>query len=226
MLLTGDTHSHLSRLLERINEASMEESDTMVVMGDFGFIWITEYDQQEIDSLNILSNTCPGMLLFVDGNHENFDVLDKLPEVDYGGSKAGYIRENILHLKRGRIYDIEGKKCLAMGGALSHDKHCRKEGESWWPQEEPSDLNWATCFKSLRDNNMHVDYIFTHSAPESFVRTLCLLKGIPLFEIDRTARMLEYLKNRVKFDKWFCGHWHYTHRIDNIYCLYYEVLQV
>ena len=51
----------------------------------------------------------------------------------------GYVSEHIRHLKRGRTYNIDGKKILTIGGADSVDKFRRQEGLNWWKEETITD---------------------------------------------------------------------------------------
>lgn len=59
--------------------------------------------------------------LFVDGNHENFDLLYKYPIVDFHGGKAHRIMPHIYHLMRGEVFELEGMSFFAFGGASSRD---------------------------------------------------------------------------------------------------------
>ena len=40
---------------------------------------------------------------------------------EWNGGKAHKIRDSVLHLMRGEIFDIDNKKIFAFGGARSHD---------------------------------------------------------------------------------------------------------
>ena len=60
---------------------------------------------------------------------------------------------------------LEGKKYLCFGGAESQDKEEREPGVNWWPQEMPSDEEYARCEKTLEENGWQVDYVLTHDAP-------------------------------------------------------------
>lgn len=80
----------------------------------------------------------PFTVLFVDGNHENFNVLNSYQTTIWNGGEIHQITDNIIHLKRGQAYTIYNRKIFTFGGASSHDKKYRKEGVSWWPEEMPS----------------------------------------------------------------------------------------
>ena len=60
--------------------------------------------------------------MFVDGNHENYTRLyNDYPVEEWNGGKVHRIRDSVIHLMRGEIYDIDNKKIFVFGGAFSHD---------------------------------------------------------------------------------------------------------
>ncbi|MCL1810162.1 MAG: RHS repeat protein [Clostridiales bacterium] len=43
----------------------------------------------------------------------------------------------MLFAKDGEVYDFDGKRCVAIGGAYSVDKQVRlAQGWGWWPDEQ------------------------------------------------------------------------------------------
>lgn len=66
-------------------------------------------------------------VLFIDGNHENFDMLNEYPVEYWNGGKIHKISEHTYHLLRGQVFDICGKKFLTIGGADSSDREYREE---------------------------------------------------------------------------------------------------
>ena len=97
----------------------------MIVLRDFGLFW--DNAPNEIAARNRIGNL-PFTVLFIDGNHENFNMLFKLPVAKKYGGTVGVGGENLFWLKRGEIYDINGLNIFTFGGALSVDKHMRKAG--------------------------------------------------------------------------------------------------
>ena len=51
----------------------------------------------------------------------NFDRLYQYPVEDWHSGKVHKIRESVLHLMRGQVFEIEEKKIFSFGGASSHD---------------------------------------------------------------------------------------------------------
>ena len=119
--VTGDCHADFTKFSTKRfpEQREMTRDDLVIVCGDFG-LWHDGPDERYW--LKWLAQR-KFTLLFVDGNHENFDRLysDEFPIVDFCGGKAHRIRKNIYHLMRGYVFDLQGKKFFAFGGASSHD---------------------------------------------------------------------------------------------------------
>ena len=86
----------------------MTKDDYVIICGDFGGVWTFE---EELDWLNNKNFTT----LFVDGNHENYTRLYDYPVEEWHGGKVHKIRDSVLHLIRGEIFDIDNKKIFAFG---------------------------------------------------------------------------------------------------------------
>ena len=101
--ITGDLHGDLARL-SAPDMRQVKKGDTLIVCGDFGFIW--NGDRREKKILKRLG-ALPYTLLFLDGRHENYDLLAAYEESEWHGGRAQVIEGNLVHLMRGEIYDIE-----------------------------------------------------------------------------------------------------------------------
>ena len=71
--VTGDMHGDLNRFKDPIFK-KLHAGDVLIVCGDFGFIW--NDSRQEKQVLKKLREK-PFTIAFVDGCHENFDILEK-----------------------------------------------------------------------------------------------------------------------------------------------------
>ena len=137
ILITGDTHgtidfNKLKTLPMKIKDLTY--NDYVIIAGDFGGVWSEKTLEQDLYHYKKL----PFTVLFVDGNHENFDLLNSY-EVEYwNGGKIHRIAKNIIHLMRGQVFEIDGKTIFTFGGAISIDKVHRKEHISWWKEEMPT----------------------------------------------------------------------------------------
>ena len=95
--ITGDLHGDLARL-SAPDMRQVKKGDTLIVCGDFGFIW--NGDRREKKILKRLG-ALPYTLLFLDGRHENYDLLAAYEESEWHGGRAQVIEGNLVHLMRG-----------------------------------------------------------------------------------------------------------------------------
>ena len=219
--ITGDTHRDVdNKKLDIINfpiQQYLSKQDYVIVVGDMGVVWGDD-DKEIQDFYNSKNFTT----LFVDGNHENFDKLNSYEVINFNGGKAHKISDNIIHLMRGQIFEINGYKVFTMGGANSIDFMFRRKGVSWWPQELPSDDEYKEAFTNLEKHNYEVDLVLTHSAPQS------LLKEInPKIQGNKLNETLEVIKNRLDYKLWFLGHYHIDKTLsDNVRVLYHDIVSI
>ena len=76
--VTGDCHTDFHKFEKRRfpEQKEMTKNDYMIICGDFGGLWCgNEGERRRLQELNNRSFTT----LFVDGNHENFDLLYQYP---------------------------------------------------------------------------------------------------------------------------------------------------
>ena len=217
--LTGDTHAGVD--MHKLSDNALEKAgirlsgkDYLIITGDFGFPFtpddLKEYEQKKGEYLfwiNWLKDR-PYKVLFVDGNHDNHDWWSEQPVSEMFGGKVQIHphAENVIHLMRGEVYEIEGKSFFTFGGAASVDKVYRTEGYSWWSAEEPSLEEIDRALNNLDRIGNKTDYIITHTLPER------IIWEAPSFRYKispcRTAQFLDTVLERVQYDKWFCGHFH------------------
>ena len=216
--ITGDTHIPVdtSKLSTKRfpQQKYMTKNDYLIICGDFGGVW--NASNQEKYYIKWLENK-NFTTLFVDGNHENFDMLNEFPVVDFCGGKAHKIRDKIYHLMRGNFFEIEGKKFYTFGGASSHDKEFRKEGKNWWKEELPTCEEIKRAQKVLETQGMQVDFVITHCAPSS-VQDM-VKQG---YDKNILTDFFEQLKNTLTYKKWFFGHYHTDVDVDEKHCALFE----
>lgn len=149
--ITGDTHGDLSHFkdpkLKRLGE-----KDIVIVCGDFGFLW-NPNDSKEKRNLEWLKKR-KYTICFLDGAHENFDMLDSYTPYRWKGGNTHKIADNIYHLMRGEMFMFENKTFFVMGGGESEDKDMREDGVSWWKAELPT----AEDLKNGQDNLREYKY--------------------------------------------------------------------
>lgn len=241
IFVTGDTHGDYTRFKTDIfpEQKEMTKEDFVIICGDFG-IWDTSNKSEYW--MDWLENK-PFTTLFVDGNHENYDILNSHPIKKWHGRNVHFIRPTVIHLMRGQLFEIAGKRVFTMGGASSHDisdgilepndhdfeekkAMLDKQGKymyrinhhSWWQEELPAEAEYAAARSTLQSCGWRVDYIFTHCAPSSVVEILS--EG--MFPPDALTDFHEEISQKCEFDYWFFGHYHENRRISRKYVLVYE----
>jgi predicted phosphodiesterase len=207
--VTGDIHGdHDIRKLNRkfVDGRDLTKNDYVICTGDFGLIWdVNQSGHTEQYWLDWLAGK-NWTTLFLDGNHENFDRLNALPQGEMFGGKVGIVNDSIIHLKRGEIYEIEGNRIFTFGGAESIDKMFRTIRTSWWPEEVPSYAEMMYGLENLKRVENQVDFILTHTGPE---RIINMIPGRMVEKLnDPTIKFLEHVSQIVSFKRWFFGHMH------------------
>ena len=244
VFVTGDVHCPID--VSKLNRKNFPEQkklmkdDFLIVCGDMGIVWNNPkskaykediYWQKWFSSKSFTT-------LFVDGNHENFERLYKYPVEEWHGGKVHKIRDSVLHLMRGEIFDIDGKKLFAFGGAKSHDiqdgilnldeeekiyeyrkrrAYFRIRDFSWWDLELPTNQEMENGIENLEKVNYKVDYIISHCCPTSIQALIN-----PTYKRDILTDYLQQISEKCTFKKWYFGHYHDNRQINSQYVLLYE----
>jgi len=225
--LVGDIHGYPNIVSSSnwIEASTLTEDDLVIFLGDFGLYYSNPPDKEEKYWLNWLASK-PYQVAFVDGNHENFNIIEALPiEEKWGGLVNVDHRADgsIYRLRRGEVYNFDPDKketFFVMGGALSIDKHMRTEGFSWWAGEQHSALEESNALDHLDAVNWKVDYVLTHTCPDSVIYGFLDNPNDEKFN-DPVSRFLEFIDNRLEYKKWFFGHFH-NDRITEQYGSFYQ----
>ena len=120
IFITGDTHGDFTRLRPLFfpAQSDMTKQDYVIICGDFGGVWDDgPEDRYWLDWLE----EKPFATLFIDGNHDNFDLLAAYPIEPWQGGMVQRVRPSVIHLMRGQVYQLQGLSFFTMGGARSHD---------------------------------------------------------------------------------------------------------
>ncbi len=222
--ITGDIHGgiDIGKLSSRnfpIGK-TLTRSDYVIICGDFGLLWD---DSSEEHYWRKWLDDKPWTTLWIDGNHENFDMLGAYPIEAWHGGRVQRITPNILHLCRGDVFAIDGRKFFAFGGAESHDKERRKLGISLWEEELPSAAEMEYGRHSLETNGMQVNYVITHTLPKRIQSELQTKKP---FTSNRLTDYFDEIADRLQFRAWFSGHYHTSQKLDRFYAVYQDIWQV
>ncbi|MBR4141723.1 MAG: metallophosphoesterase [Campylobacter sp.] len=233
IFITGDTHggwrgfSGELKKFEKFSHKTEKElckDDFLIIAGDFGFIWESSPDKDEIRWLKYFDER-NYTTLFIDGNHENFDRLNSYEVSEFKGGKVHKISESVYHLIRGQIYDFDGVKIFTLGGAMSMDKDDREQGVSWWKGENISKDDIEEANTNLAKFGYSVDIVITHTCPKSISQKLLKAWNLDKIE-DKNMDILQNLADKMSFKKWYFGHWHETYKeIGDKFITIYNVIK-
>lgn len=211
VFLTGDTHGELD--MGKVDQfavgegASLTRDDYLIILGDFGLLWSDPPSENEAARLDWLEQ-CPWTTLVVDGNHENFDLLDALPEETWAGGRIQRIRPHVLHLMRGETYRFGGHSFFVVGGAHSIDKQWRTPHRSWWPQEVPDDDERRYIAARAAEVG-EVDYVLSHCPPTGqYQRYRARYAGFWGPSDEYTDWLEEHVEGVFAYKRWYFGHLH------------------
>ena len=208
ILITGDLHGEIDvakltrKGIHKKALSKLTKSDYLIICGDFGFIWDgSASDKWWLKWLDAK----PFTTLFIDGNHENYDLLDSYPVSQWNGGNVHQIMPSVYHLMRGQVFTIDGLRFFTMGGAMSHDIECRVEGQSWWRREMPDNAEYKTAWDNLEANDWKVDYVITHSMPD------WLLSELQMTDVYFSTELNQFfsqISEKLSFRRWYSGHYH------------------
>lgn len=137
IFLVGDLHGNADSEMIYLDKKHFPEQkdltkeDVLVQLGDFGLIWYyPEYQQGHKKDLNRARELAQKnyTTLIVPGNHENYDIINSLPEeLKWGGLVYVYeTGKGPLYLaKRGEIYTIADQKIFTFSGAQTSSEKNR-----------------------------------------------------------------------------------------------------
>ena len=211
--VTGDIHGEHS--IQKLSSKRFKDGkfltkeDYVIIAGDFGLVWNWKgEDDEECYWLDWLSSK-PWTTLFVDGNHECFERLNSYPIEQWHGGKVHRIRDDIIHLMRGQVFDICGKKIFCIGGAYSHDIEYRTPYKTWWPEEVPSEDERKYALDNLEKHGWKVDYVITHDCPLIASNYLNSTSEDFSRRNDEFEKWLDSeIREKLDFKTWYFGHHH------------------
>ena len=222
IFITGDTHGNID--INKLNtrkfpeQKNLSKSDFVIIAGDFGLIWEASNESKYwIKWLSEKNFTT----LFIDGNHENFDLLNLYPIIQWNGGNVHQITDSIIHLMRGQVFVINHLKFFTFSGAKSYDKEFRKEGISWWKEEIPSEEEYHEGLRNLEFNNWEVDYIVTHTCPVEIQDILNKRFNMDL-EVTELNSYLTKINTKTKYKHWYFGHNHLDEDLTDKHTILYN----
>ena len=208
--ITGDTHRDFTIV------HNLPKGSTLIILGDAGInYFLNEEDKELKEYLNSLDIT----FLCVQGNHEERpENIPTYKEKKIHGGKV-FIEDdypNLIFLKNGEVYTINNKKVLVIGGAYSIDKNIwLTYGWHWFKDEQLNKSEMNMILEKYQGT--HVDVILSHTSPKKYEPVEVFLSGINQNTVDKTMEeFLDTVEETIKYDKWYCGHYHTEKIVDKI----------
>ena len=159
VLLVGDTHTTKTAVSHPFFLAEQYDAEHILQLGDFGFWPNHPLGAEFLDLTNSSAEATGIEFVFVDGNHEDHDELEKFEKT--GGLVN--VLEHVLWAPRGSRWEWAGRTFGALGGAFSPD-FGKKAGIPWFEYSEyPTPLDLETLGPD------HLDVLATHDVPETTV---------------------------------------------------------
>lgn len=168
----------------------------------------------------------------------------------HGGKVRHIIRDKVILLERGQVFNIEGKSFFTFGGASSHDvqggildkdsptynedrKRAVRSGlsyrvrnESWWEQELPTEEELQEGRDNLDKVGYSVDYVITHcmsgDMQDKLLDRYRYGRYGNTFERDVLTDYFDELEEKLHYKRWFCGHYHEEIELDDKHVILYE----
>ena len=229
VFLTGDCHCNIDWtslvMFCRDNADTLTKDDLIVVLGDFGAFWTSHGKTKEERKVLRFYEKAPCQIAFVEGNHENFPVINSFPIETRWGGTVGVGHTNVYHLKRGQIYTWGKSKVFTFGGGDSLDKEYRIPFLHWWPEEQPSAKEMDFALENLEKHNNSVDYILTHDLPRDILKDIF---GSGAGNKSTISKFFDVIWTQTKFYRWFAGHVHreLTLAHGKVFTLYNNVIEL
>ena len=228
--ITGDTHGRFDRIELFCHVMQTTKADTMIILGDAG---VNYYGGSRDAKVKKQVNAFPIRLLCIHGNHEiRPQNIPSYKETVFCGGRVLYEPEypDLLFAIDGEVYELDGFRCIAIGGAYSVDKFYRLEkGYGWWPNEQPSPEIKANVERKLETLDHKVDIVLSHTCPRKYEPVETFLDFIDQSTVDKsTEDWLDEIEASTNYRKWYCGHYHTRKCIDRMQFMFedYDVLSV
>ncbi len=251
--ITGDCHGDFTRFSSNnfYDGKNLTKDDYVLVLGDFGIWHDTKMEQYWFDWLA----KKPFTVIFIDGNHENFDRLEsgEFKTIEYHGGYADVIRpQSIYHLHRGYVYEFCGKSFFCFGGASSHDI----DDGILDRNDFNSDIEFSrVCHRMTKERKVfrikNVSW-WEHEMPTEeemqrgienlgkvnwnvdYVMTHCAPQSVAsvmsngFYKPDvETMYFNKLLDNKLSFNRWYFGHYHVNQTVMMKFeCLYEKIKRI
>lgn len=206
----SDLHGNINFKGFQAYLSSASDDDLLIILGDICLNFDDTEENRMFTESFLAANK---KIAFIDGNHENFAYINSFPEEQWNGGSVGRLTDNIVFLKRGNVYNIQGKTFFVFGGCKTSSKW--KETGVWYPGEEADEEEVKLAYQNIQKHNFIFDYILTHNYKRN---TQSPTMSIKLMELTK------YIEKNVCYGKWYFGHAHVNKKVDERHIAIYDEL--
>ncbi len=218
--VTGDLHGDMKRFKSPALK-KLRRGDALIITGDFGLIW--DGSKKEKALLKKLGRK-KYSVLFADGVHENFELLEKYPVEEWCGGKTRIISGNLRQLMRGEYYTIAEKTVFVFGGGQSdeNNSYLEPDDEKKWIQELPTDEELSRGIENLEAHDYKADFIITYEPPAKLIEFI----DIGITNRNHINTYLDDILGKAQFKMWYFGKRHINKLIPPRYRCIFDAVEV
>jgi predicted phosphodiesterase len=206
----GDWHMNPGWAVKAINYAADQGADVILHLGDYGYTFSKQF-RTKVDGA-LIARGIP--LLFVDGNHEDFDWLLAKPLDPETGLRP--VTEATWHLPRGYRWTWGQSRFLAVGGAHSVDRQWRTAHDSWWPQELLTEEEVEFICAGGQADVIIAHDAFRESPIPGLEKTSHLFPAEEIVASDKHRELLQRVVEATQPESYWHGHYHRYYNV-NVY---------
>jgi len=195
--VTGDIHGDIAVLRRKMRHLS--RGDTLIICGDFGFVFSGCAKEKKL--LEWIGKR-KFNILFVDGVHDNLNLINTYSEQEWNGGMSRVISGNLRYLCRGHIFTIEDMRIFAFGGGEASS--IEQGAIEWWDKLLPDDKQVDEARRRLSGAENEVDYIITHRPS----RKIKLLLTGSETDINLLDTFFDEVRQSCRHKGWFFGSLH------------------
>lgn len=203
-MFLGDIHGNAHYLEQAIDIAIKSGIKSILQVGDFYIYKLDNHIKEKLVDNDI-------NVYFIAGNHENWKLLS-----EFEGEGVTKFDDNLYYIPTGAEFTVGDMTAIAIGGAVSIDKHFRIEGFSWFPEEVLSEEEQ----NKLMSKDKNYDLVVSHDCPSGIdMPSECTPASSEDYfgkevirEANENREMLDKIFEKLSPDYIFHGHYHHYYK--------------
>ncbi len=207
--LAGDTHALLGPLMRQFRDNEVRGS-SIIILGDVGLGFDQDKEEQLLRNCDVFLSATENDLYLIRGNHDKPSLWQE------GGENAWSTSFQHIHfVPDGQLMMIQGKRYVALGGAISVDRSARELGVDYWADEEFTPPTGVIA--GLHGVLAHTGPFFPGlGSIMDYIHRDHDLRFDLAREEDAVMSTIALLQPAI----WYCGHFHrsQTLQVDNTFC--------